>query len=289
MDMENTDSQDKYIKLLQIIKPYGRAAIAFSGGVDSALLVHAAAEALGPENIICITARAASFPERETKEAEDFCISRGIRHKILDFDEFSVAGFSSNPPDRCYLCKRELLSQIIASAAESFSSNSVSKTSRTMNPIILEGSNADDGDDYRPGMKAVKELNVKSPLLDAGLSKADIRNISKKLNLPTWNKQSFACLASRFVYGEEITLKKLDMVSKAEQFLLERGFSTTRVRIHGKVHYIARIETNPEESPEILKEPFRSEIAGYLKELGFSYVTVDLFGYRSGSMNEVLS
>ena len=266
----------KHKKLLENIRPYRQAAIAFSGGVDSTYLAYAAREALGRENVICITADAASFPKSELTQARELCESLGLEQKILEFNELGIPEFAENPPDRCYLCKYELFSQIIAMARE-FGI-----------PVVFEGSNKDDEGDFRPGMRAIDELGVKSPLRDSGLGKDDIRAISKTLDLPTWNKHSFACLASRFVYGEEITLEKLDMVGKAEQFLLKRGFLSVRVRIHGEKNFTARIETLPEEIGQIVSDAIRSEIVGYFKEIGFTYVTLDLYGYRTGSMNEVL-
>jgi uncharacterized protein len=266
----------KYEKLLDAIRFYRSAAIAFSGGVDSSLLLYAAAEALGRENILCVTARAASFPEREFKEAEAFCESLGALHEAFDFNELGVEGFAANPENRCYLCKFELFSEIIELAKGSGWG------------IVFEGSNTDDEGDYRPGMKAIAELGVRSPLLEAGLGKDDIRAISKELGLKTWDKPSFACLASRFAYGEEITGSKLDMVGRAEQFLLEKGFSIVRVRINGERCFTARIETRPEDIAVLAGEPLRSETVKYFEGLGFTYVTLDLCGYRTGSMNEGL-
>ena len=266
----------KYKALLETIRPYERAVVAFSGGVDSTLLSYAAAEALGRRNVLCVTARAASFPERELSEAADFCAANDIRHEVLDFDEFAVEGFSANPPDRCYRCKHALFSKFLQ-LAESAGIGAV-----------FEGSNQDDENDYRPGMKAVAELGIKSPLREAGLAKNDIRQISKMLDLPTWDKQSFACLASRFVYGETITREKLEMAGRAEQFLLDRGLRSVRVRIHGTEHYTARIETEVEDMASLASEPMRGDVSGFLRKIGFTYVTLDLTGYRTGSMNEPL-
>jgi uncharacterized protein len=261
---------------VRVIADRGPAAVSFSGGVDSTLMTYAAAEALGREHVLAVTARSASFPERELKEAAAFCAEHGIRHEIIDSEELDIEGFSQNPPNRCYLCKHELFTKIGVLAAQNGFS------------VVLEGSNADDAGDYRPGMQAVAELGVKSPLREAGLDKEDIRAISKALGLKTWDKQSFACLSSRFVYGEDITPEKLGMVDKAEQYLLDRGFRFVRVRVHGQAHWIARIEVLPEEIPKLTAADSFAEVHRTLKALGFAYVTVDLGGYRTGSMNDTL-
>ena len=269
--------QTKYENLLNMIRTYGSVSIAFSGGVDSTFLTRAAVEALGRDRVVCVTARAASFPGRETDEAKAFCEGLQIRHEFIDFDEFEVSGFSDNPPDRCYLCKSALFSMIIAAAEQAGA------------PVVFEGTNADDASDFRPGMRAIAELGVKSPLREAGLTKDDIRQVSKALNLPTWDKPSFACLASRFAYGEKITKEKLDMTGRAEQFLLDKGFKFVRVRIHGEEHFIARIELWPEDIEKLAEGLLREAVNAYFKKLGFAYVTLDLMGYRTGSMNEVLT
>ncbi len=251
-------------------------AVAFSGGVDSTFLLKVAHDTLGP-SAIAITARSESFPAREFHEAEDFCQKEGIRHIAVTSDELDIPGFSHNPTNRCYLCKKEFFSEILSEKEkEGFS-------------YLCEGSNMDDEGDYRPGLKAVAELGVKSPLRHAKLYKQEIRDLSHEMGLPTWDKQSFACLSSRFVYGEEITRQKLAMVDKAEQFLLDLGFHQLRVRIHGDLDHgaIARIEVAPEELQKLLDE--RLPVAEALKSYGFAYVTMDLLGYRTGSMNETLT
>jgi len=263
---------EKYEKLKDYLVSLESVAVAFSSGVDSTFLLFAAKEALS-DKVIAVTASSASFPEREFKEAVRFCDENGISHKICKSEELEIEGFSHNPKNRCYLCKRELFQKLLK----------IAETEGIKE--VIEGSNLDDNGDYRPGLIAVAELNIKSPLREIGFTKEEIRILSKYFNLPTWNKPSFACLSSRFVYGESITEEKLLMVDKAEQLLIDLGFHQVRVRIHDMM---ARIEVMPEEFEMLISENVRNEISKKLKEYGFQYVTMDLTGYRTGSMNEVL-
>jgi uncharacterized protein len=265
-------NENKLEQLQNYIKELGSVAIAFSSGVDSTFLLKVAHDVLG-DKAIAVTARSCSFPKRELDEAKAFCQKEGIRHFICDSEELEIEGFSQNPPNRCYLCKRELFEKIIDIAKE----NNIK--------YVAEGSNMDDNGDYRPGLIAVAELEVKSPLRAVRLSKSEIRTLSKELGLPTWDKQSFACLSSRFVYGESITEEKLNMVDKAEQLLLDMGFHQIRVRIHDK---LARIEVDPCEFEKLIEKDIREKIVSQFKSYGFTYVSMDLAGYRMGSMNDTL-
>ena len=268
----------KYEALKNYFKQLGSVAIAFSSGVDSTLMLKVAHDVLG-DKAVAITARSHSFPAREKNEASDFCKKEGIEHIFVDSEELEIPGFKQNPKNRCYLCKHELFEEII-------------KVAKQHNlAYVCEGSNLDDNGDYRPGLQAVAELGVKSPLRECNLGKSEIRAISKELGLATWKKPSFACLASRFVYGETISVEKLDMVDKAEQLLLDLGFEQERVRIHsfgnGETSgTIARIEVNPAEFSKLLEHQER--IVSVFKKIGFNYVSMDLQGYRTGSMNETL-
>ena len=258
--------------LRERVRVIGSAVVAFSSGVDSTFLLRVAHEELG-ERAVAATIRSHTFPLRELDEAAAFCRAEGIRHEIIDSNELDIPGFAENPPDRCYHCKRELFSKLLAFARE----NGLA--------AVLEGSNLDDDGDYRPGRRAIRELGIVSPLHEVGLTKAEIRALSREMGLPTSDKPSFACLASRFPYGERITAAALERVERAEQWLLDAGLGLTqlRVRSHGD---LARIEVPSDAIPRLAARA--TEIAAAFKELGFAYVTLDLRGYRTGSMNEVL-
>ena len=260
---------NKLERLKQHLSAFGQVAVAYSSGVDSTFLLKIAHDILG-DNAIAITAAANFFPQRELNEAKDFCKRENIRQLIFNVNATEIAGFRENPVNRCYLCKRMLFNKIKELAA----ANNIVH--------IIEGSNLDDNNDYRPGLKALEELGIKSPLKETGLYKKEIRELSRELKLPTWDKPSFACLASRFVYGETISDDKLSMVERAEQLLMDRGFKQFRVRVHGQ---LARIELLPEEFPKIMEENLRKEINKKFRTYGFNYVSLDLQGYKTGNMN----
>ncbi|NOY64082.1 MAG: ATP-dependent sacrificial sulfur transferase LarE [Nitrospirae bacterium] len=246
--------------------------VAFSGGVDSTFLLRVARDVLG-ERVIAVTATSPTYPESELREAIELAESMNVRHLVISSNELEIPGFSENSTNRCYHCKNELFRKLKTIAEEHGIGN------------VVDGSNHDDTRDFRPGRRAARELGVRSPLSEAGLTKKEIRYLSKQLGLRTWNKPSFACLSSRFPYGERITEEKLRKVERAERFLRELGFTQFRVRHHNG---IARLEFLPEEMSFFNDADLRVRIDTELKRIGFNYVTVDLLGYRTGSMNEVI-
>jgi len=263
----------KLARLKEIIEGYGTLLVAFSGGCDSTLLLEVAHRVLG-DRAIAVTARSETYPSEEYEDAARIARQLGVRHLTIDTSELSVKGFSSNPPDRCYFCKAELFRKLIELARE----HGIR--------YVADGASQDDASDHRPGMRAAAALGIVSPLKEARLTKDDIREISKTLGLSTWDKPSFACLASRFPYGEKITQEKLKMVHAAESFIRSLGFRQVRVRHHGAM---ARIEAPAEDISRFLDSSLRESVARKLREIGYVYVSLDLMGYRTGSLNEVLS
>jgi uncharacterized protein len=267
--MQDSDIKNIEKALTELIRTAGKLAVAFSGGVDSSYLLYKAHEVLGDDSI-AVTVKSQVLTDEEFSETVEFCRKLGAKQIIIDFDVFTTPLFASNPPDRCYHCKRNIFENIIKAAP---------------GYVIADGSNTDDTGDYRPGMRAIKELNIMSPLMEAGLSKNDIRLLSKEAGLSSWDHPSAACLASRFAYGEKITADGLSQVAAAEKYIKSLGFKGIRVRVHGN---IARIEALSEDITLLSAENTRKAISAEFKKLGFKYVTLDLDGYRTGSMNEVL-
>lgn len=263
---------EKSEKLVVLFKDMESVVVAFSGGLDSTFLLKVAHDVLG-DGVFAITARSTTYPQREFDATVDFTRKLGIRHVVIVSEELDIDGFSANPANRCYYCKKELFGKLWEEAR------------RLGAGFVADGSNVDDISDYRPGAQAQRELGVVSPLREAGFTKADIRRASKAMGLTTWDKPAFACLASRIPYGQEITAEKLGMVDRAEEYLMEAGFRQVRVRHHGD---IARIEVSAEERKKLLEGTLMDDIHTKLKDIGFKYITMDLKGYRTGSMNEVL-
>jgi uncharacterized protein len=265
-----SETERKYEDLKDHLESMGRVLVAFSGGVDSTFLLKVASDVLG-DNVLAVIASSETYPEREQKEALRLAEDLKVRYKLIRTKELDDPEFRDNPPERCYFCKKELFSRLKEIAAgENI-------------PHVCDGSNFEDTFDFRPGTKAAAELGVHSPLKEAGLDKSEIRILSKKLGLPTWDKPAMACLSSRFPYFTRIEKESLRQIDAAEEFLKSKGFTQLRVRHHDR---IARIEIPPQDFPRIVEEGMRNAIVENLKKLGYLYVTIDLAGYRTGSMNE---
>src|SRR5829696_5882195 len=264
-------AEERLRKLEAMVAPYGSALVAFSGGVDSSLALAIAARALPKERVLAVTSNNETYLPSELDLARGFAASIGVEHLVVNTRELDDPNYASNPANRSYFCKSTLYSDLAKIAAERGYS------------WVVDGANKDDEGDYRPGRKAAKELGVVSPLSLAGMGKTEVREVAKYLRLPSWDKPALACLSSRFPYGQEITPEKLAQVARAEEFMRSRGYKQVRVRHHGD---IARLEIGPDELDRAFKE--REEISAELKDAGFLYVTLDLAGYRSGSLNAAL-
>ncbi|MCM3032116.1 MULTISPECIES: ATP-dependent sacrificial sulfur transferase LarE [unclassified Niallia] len=262
----------KYELLMSILQEMKTVVVAFSGGVDSTFLLKAAVDALGTENVLAVTADSETYPTSELEEAKSLAVHIGVKHIIIETSELAIPGYSENTKNRCYFCKSSLFDHLIPVMEEAGFNN------------VIYGVIADDRNEFRPGMKAAKEKGIRGPLQEANLFKAEIRELSYEQGLPTWNKPSFACLSSRIAYGDRITKENLTKVEKAEAFLKTLQIRQVRVRTHQD---IARIEVEPDDMRNVLEK--NKFIVSALQEFGYKYITLDLIGYQSGSMNKTLA
>jgi uncharacterized protein len=262
---------EKHRRLRSLLAEMGSIIVAFSAGVDSTVVLKVALDALGPDRVLAATGVSPSLARRELESVKQLASLMGASLELVDTDEVNDPNYAANPTNRCYHCKTELYTRLTALAkARGFAA-------------VVNGVNADDVGDWRPGMKAAGEWAIRAPLLEAGLTKADVRELAKELGLPNWAKPALACLSSRVPYGTPVTVGVLSQVERAEGFLYERGFTDFRVRHHGRV---ARIEASPNDMRRLLQDPLREEVVGAFKELGYTYIALDLQGFRSGSGNE---
>lgn len=266
-------NQNKTDALLELLRSFGSCVVAFSGGVDSAVVAKAAQLALG-DRAVAVTGNSASLAEGELEAAREIAAEIGIRHEILMTEEFNDPNYTANPSNRCYFCKTELYDQLVPLAK------------RLELAVIVNGANLDDVGDWRPGMQAAGEHQVRSPLLECGFNKADVRALALEWNLPIWDKPASPCLSSRVAYGEEVTPQRLQMIDRAEQLLRSLGLQTVRVRYHRGD--LARLEVPADAIARLAAPETRERLSSELKTLGFKYITLDLEGFRSGSQNEVL-
>lgn len=265
-----TELDDKLARLCDILREMEGVLVALSGGVDSSLLLDVAAEVLG-ERVVAVTARGPLFPEVEIQRASEIAARAGVRHLIIEGTQLEEPAVRLNAPDRCYHCKRRLMRTLVEIARQENI------------PWVAHGEQIDDKTLYRPGSRAAEEVGARAPLAEAGLNKADVRELSRRRGLPTWDDPPMACLATRIPYGEELTEERLKRIERAEDLLRTLGFRALRVRDHG---HIARIEVPPEEILRLVSDPVRPQVEAGLRELGYTYVTADLVGFRSGSMDE---